>query len=76
MIGKGLVLRDDSERTHIYRTKFSQGQTQQTVVHDLITQMFAGSAHQLVLHALSAKKTSPQELAEIKKLLTELEEKS
>ncbi len=76
MMGKGLVLRDESERSHVYRAKFSEDQTQRRIVHDLLTRSFGGSAHKLVLHALSVKKASPQELAEIKKLLKKLEGKS
>lgn len=76
MIAKGLVLRDASDRSHVYRAKFTEDQTQRRVVHDLLDRTFGGSAQKLVLHALSLKKASPQELAEIKKLLDELEGKS
>lgn len=76
MIVKGLVLRDEAERSHVYRARFSEHQTQRRLVGDLLTRAFGGSAQKLVLHALSAKKASPQELAEIKKLLDKLERQS
>jgi BlaI family transcriptional regulator, penicillinase repressor len=69
MTDKGLVKRDDSARTHIYRAVSSEGQTQRQLVTEMVDKVFAGSAAKLVLQALSAGKTSPEELAEIRKLL-------
>jgi BlaI family transcriptional regulator, penicillinase repressor len=69
MTEKGLVVRDEAARTHIYRAAYSQDQTQRQLVTDLLERAFDGSAAKLVLQALAASKTSPQELAEIKKLL-------
>ncbi len=76
MTGKGFVLRNVADRSHVYRAKFTEDQTQRSLVDDLLARAFGGSAHKLVLHALSAKKASRQELAEIKKLLDELEGKA
>src|SRR5690349_18035970 len=72
MMQKGLVVRDESQRTHTYRAAASEGQTQQTLVRDLIARAFGGSAQKLVLHALDAARSSPQELAEIRKVLDEM----
>jgi BlaI family transcriptional regulator, penicillinase repressor len=69
MTDKGLVKRDDSARTHIYRATSSEGQTQRQLVTELVDKVFAGSAAKLVLQALSAGKASPEELAEIRTLL-------
>ncbi len=69
MTEKGLVVRDESERTHIYAPAQSQSQTQRTLVEDLLGRAFNGSALKLVVQALSASKTGPEELAEIRKLL-------
>ena len=73
MTEKGLVERDETERTHIYSARRSQEQTQQQLVGDLLDRAFGGSASQLVMQALSAKPTSAAELAEIRRLLDELE---
>ena len=73
MADKGLVDRDVSSRTHVYRAKVSREQTQRQLVRNLLHRAFEGSAKTLVMQALSAKKTSPEELAEIRKLLDELE---
>ncbi|MGQ0636098.1 MAG: BlaI/MecI/CopY family transcriptional regulator [Planctomycetaceae bacterium] len=76
MTEKGLVRRDESTRTHIYEATLPAGQTQRQLVRELLDKAFAGSAQQLVLHALSAKKSSKAELAEIRRLIDDLEKKA
>jgi BlaI family penicillinase repressor len=73
MTEKGLVERDETERTHVYQASLTQAQTQQQLVGDLLDKAFGGSASQLVLQALSAKPASAQELNRIRQLLDELE---
>jgi BlaI family transcriptional regulator, penicillinase repressor len=73
MTEKGLVERDESERTHVYQVRFTQEQTQQRLVSDLLDKAFGGSASQLVMRALEAKPASADELAQIRRLLDELE---
>jgi predicted transcriptional regulator len=74
MTEKGLVRRNESARTHVYEAAIPAEQTQRQFVRDLIDKVFAGSAPQLVLQALSAKKASRAELAKIRTLLDELEQ--
>ena len=69
MTEKRLVVRDEAARTHIYEAALTQDQTQRQLVTDLLERAFDGSAAKLVLQALAASKTSPEELAEIRKLL-------
>ena len=69
MTAKGLVRRDESPRTHVYDAAWTEGETQQQLVTDLLERVFDGSASKLVMQALAAKKTSRKELAEIRKLL-------
>jgi predicted transcriptional regulator len=69
MTEKRLVVRDEAARTHVYQAAYTQEQTQRQLVTDLLDRAFDGSAAQLVLQALAASKTSPEELAEIRKLL-------
>src|SRR5260221_11532471 len=69
MTEKRLVVRDEAARTHIYAAALTQDQTQRQLVSDLLERAFDGSAAKLVLQALAAGKTSPEDLAEIKKLL-------
>jgi predicted transcriptional regulator len=73
MTEKGLVRRDESERSHIYRPACSEQQVQRQLVGHLLDRAFGGSAQQLVLQALAAKKASPEELAEIRRLLDKME---
>jgi predicted transcriptional regulator len=69
MTDKGLVRRDESARTHVYQAAYTEDQTQRQLVTDLLDRAFGGSAAKLVLQALATARTSPKELAEIKKLL-------
>jgi predicted transcriptional regulator len=69
MTGKRLVRRDESSRTHVYEAAFSQDHTERQLVTDLLDRVFDGSAAKLVLQALAANKTTPEELDEIKKLI-------
>ena len=70
---KGLVVRDDSQRAHIYRPRHSRRTVVGRLANDLLERVFDGSAAQLVVHALSQKKAKPEELAEIRRLLDEME---
>ena len=69
MTDKGLVKRDDSARSHVYRATSSEDQTQRQLVTDLLDKVFEGSAAKLVLRALADGKVSAEELAEIRTLL-------
>jgi predicted transcriptional regulator len=69
MTEKGLVRRDERERTHVYQAAYTEDQTQRRLVSDLLDRAFGGSAARLVLQALSTRKTSPAELAEIRRFL-------
>jgi BlaI family transcriptional regulator, penicillinase repressor len=73
MYEKGLLARDESDRSHVYRAARSQEQTQRQVIGHLLDRLFAGSAPKLVMQALAAKKATPAELAEIRKLLDQME---
>jgi BlaI family transcriptional regulator, penicillinase repressor len=69
MTDKGLVRRDESTRTHVYKATASADQTQRQLVTDLVDKVFEGSAAKLVMHALATGTASAEELAEIRKLL-------
>ena len=75
MLKKGLLKRDESQRTHIYRPAIAAEQTQKRIVSDLLDRVFDGSAQKLILQALDAAQSSEGELAEIRKLLDQLEER-
>jgi predicted transcriptional regulator len=69
MAEKRLVRRNETARTHVYEAAYTEDQTQRQLVTDLLDRAFGGSAAQLVLQALATTKATPQELAEIKKLI-------
>lgn len=76
MFEKRLVRRDESAQAHIYRAAVTQSKIQRKIVGQVMDRVFAGSARQLVLHALSARKSTPAELEEIRQLLNRLERDS
>lgn len=73
MTEKRLVVRDDSQRSHVYRARYRQEQTQRQLVHDLVSKAFGGSAEKLVMQALRSESVTAEELAHVRQLLDELE---
>src|SRR5579872_1068230 len=73
MTEKGLVERDESVRPQIYRARYSQEHTQRQLVRDLMQRAFGGSVKALVLQALAGRKSTPEELAEMERLLEKFE---
>jgi predicted transcriptional regulator len=68
MHGKGLLLRDETERSHVYSTAQSQDAVQTNLLQDMIHKVFAGSGKALVMAALRGH-VSKQERDEIEHLL-------
>jgi BlaI family penicillinase repressor len=73
MSEKGLVQRDDKQRAHVFEAARPREQTQQQLAGDLLQRAFNGSAARLMQGALSGRKASKTELAELRKLLDEYE---
>jgi BlaI family transcriptional regulator, penicillinase repressor len=69
MTSKGLVVRDEANRAHVYRAAISQDAMQSKLLKDLSMRLFSGSAAQLALHALAMEPTSQNELEEIRQLI-------
>lgn len=69
MTEKGLLLKDESVRPQVYRPSRPAEQTQLQLIDELIQRAFGGRASELVMRAASAKRITPQELTEIKKLI-------
>jgi predicted transcriptional regulator len=74
MTDKGLVRRDETDRTHVYQARLSEEQTQRQLVRDLLDRAFGGSATKLVVQALAARRASPDELGEIRRLIDSTKE--
>jgi predicted transcriptional regulator len=75
MAEKDLVRRDVKQRAHVYQARVPRDKTQSQFVRDLVDKVFGGSASNLVMHALSSKRASAEELAEIRKTLDAMEGK-
>jgi BlaI family penicillinase repressor len=73
MFGKGLVVRNERYRSHLYEARAPKEQTQRQIAGDLMKRAFDGSAKSLVLGALAAQPASSKDLDDIRSLLDELE---
>ena len=73
MLQKGLLERDDTNRSHIYKAAVNKEQTQKQIIKRVIDQVFNGSAAQLVMQALGKHETTPDELEQIKAYLKNIE---
>jgi predicted transcriptional regulator len=73
MADKGLVLRDETQRAHVYSAARPREWTQRQLAGDLLHRAFGGSARSLLMGALSARKASRKELDEMRRMLDEYE---
>ena len=72
---KGLLLRSDRHRSHVYEPAQSQAKTQRQLAGSMLEQAFGGSARHLLQSALAGRKVDARELDEIRSLLDEYERK-
>ena len=76
MFEKGLVTRDDSNKTHIYQPAVTREKTQKQFLNKMIDTLFAGSPASLVLQALGGHAASEEELEKIQILINDLKRNS
>lgn len=76
MVEKGLLVRNERYRSHVYEARLPKEQTQQQLAGNLLRRAFNGSAKNLVLGALSSQRVSSSELAEIRRMLDDFEKGS
>jgi predicted transcriptional regulator len=69
MTDKGLTVREEQMRLHVYRPSHREEETQQRLVGDLLERAFRGSASRLVMQALEAKPASAAELRELRRVI-------
>lgn len=72
---KGLVTRDERSRSHRYSAKQSPDKMRKQMVRDFAKKVFGGDMASLAMHALSAKKATPEELDSLRQLIDEMKEK-
>jgi len=75
MTDKGLLLRSERFRSHVYEAAAPKNETQKRIAGDLLKRVFGGSPAGLILSALGAQPTTPEERAEIRRMLDELDGK-
>ncbi|MGE9314134.1 BlaI/MecI/CopY family transcriptional regulator [Niabella sp. CJ426] len=75
MNDKGLVDRDDSARTHIYKAATDKENTQKFLLNKFIGNLFGGSSTQLVMQALGSQQVTEEELDQIQSLIDNLKKK-
>jgi predicted transcriptional regulator len=75
MHAKGMVTRDEQNRSHIYRPSTNQKDTQNSLLKNLVKTAFGGSAQNLVMQALGQENPSKEDLDEIRAFLDQLEQK-
>ncbi|WP_306590006.1 BlaI/MecI/CopY family transcriptional regulator [Geothrix sp. 21YS21S-4] len=75
MVDKGLLLRDESDRSHVYRPSQAREHTLKHLVDDLLERAFGGSALDLLATTLANRKLAASEREEITQLLAKAKEK-
>lgn len=76
MHDKGQLSRTKSGKTHIYTALISEADTQKHLLDKLKDSLFQGSALKLVMQALGDKKTSADELQQIRDYLDQLSDET
>lgn len=76
MAEKGLVVREESARAHVYTPAVERAATEGRLVDELRERVFGGSAAALVLRALESRTASEEELASIRRMLDQYQEKA
>ena len=74
MLEKGLLKRDDDVRPQVYRPAVAQQKTQKRILKDVIDKVYEGSVHSLMMHVLSTKKATREEIDELRRLIDEMEQ--
>src|SRR6202451_4454269 len=73
MTTKGTVRRNETQRAHVYEACLPAEQTKRQIAGDMLQRVFEGSASQLMMHALAGRKSSPQEIEELRHMLNQHE---
>jgi BlaI family penicillinase repressor len=69
MTAKGSVRRDETNRAHVYEARRPADQTKRQLATDMLHRVFEGSARQLMMYALAANRSSPEEIEELRHIL-------
>ena|SRR5687767_3468176 len=75
MVEKGLLNRDERQMKHIYSAAAEESKTKGFLLERFVDTMYDGSASSLLMQLLGNKKTTQEELDEIKKLIKKFDQK-
>lgn len=73
MVEKGILEREDTKRPHLYRPALKENETQEVLLDRFLDTAFGGSAMKMVMQALGNRRTSKEELTQIREFLDNLE---
>ncbi|HKW87217.1 MAG TPA: BlaI/MecI/CopY family transcriptional regulator [Candidatus Acidoferrales bacterium] len=71
MTAKGTVHRNEEQRAHVYEAQLPAEETKRQLAGDVLQRVFEGSASQLMMHVLSGRRTSREEIEQLRRLLDE-----
>lgn len=74
MVDKGILTRDESQMKHMYSVAEAEQETKAHLLEKFVDTLYKGSASKLVMQLLGNKKTSQQELQEIRDMLDKLDQ--
>ena len=75
MTAKGLVRRNEQRRAHVYEAQQPAEKTKRQFASDVLQRVFDGSAKELMLHALAGRRSSKNEIEELRRMLDDYERK-
>lgn len=75
MHDKGLLVRDTTSKTHLYKSLVTREQAQTSALDKILSTVFKGSTSDLVIQALGNRRTSKDEIDAIKHFLDQFEDK-
>ena len=73
MTTKGTVRRNEEQRAHVYEACQPAEKTKRQFAADVLQRVFAGSASDMMMHALAGRRGSKKEIEELRQLLDEYE---
>ena len=76
MTSKGTVRRNEEQRAHVYEACLPAEKTKRQLAADVLERVFEGSTSELMMHALQGRKTSHEEIEQLRRILDEQERKT
>ncbi len=75
MTSKGTLRRNEEQRAHVYEACLPAGKAKRQFAADVLERVFEGSASELMIHALQGRRTSHEEIEQLRRILDDQERK-